>query len=406
MASEREQSDGNRAEAARPSLQPPPKPNRPPVPVSLIRGAPAPPAVAEEETTVRVLLGETVGAGLPVASSSAPVHPVPPPLPSVSRPSNQTPVALEMAKRGAATLRRFLGERYARIGAGIFGVGVLVGVVGAVTVMKNRADPVVEAIVPGALAAVAPKLATLAAPRVPALELVRERDIPTEAKAEREAEKPALESMKLPVSGSSAPSCKQLLGKSLAERHDPKRALRETRLGNRALVLGNVAEAEAAFCKALFWDRSNVERHVNLARLFLLRRDWVKAAEYGESALELDPKNGPALGVVGDAWAALNKTKEARAAWLSAEKKPKASPSELRLIVRRNMALAKRVERLRDYSFAERFYRRVLLLEPEHADAMRGIARCLLRVGDQRAAEIWARRAEAPKRSAAASRPG
>ena len=78
-----------------------------------------------------------------------------------------------------------------------------------------------------------------------------------------------------------------------------------------------------------------------------------------------------------------------------AERKPKASTSELRLIVRRNMALAKKVERLQDFSLAERFYRRVLLVEPEHAGAMKGIAGCLLRVGDPRAAEIWARRAGA-----------
>jgi hypothetical protein len=64
------------------------------------------------------------------------------------------------------------------------------------------------------------------------------------------------------------------------------------------------------------------------------------------------------------------------------------------------MALAKRVERLQDFSLAERFYRRVLLLEPEHAGAMRGIASCLLRVGDLRAAEDWTRRAEAPKMAA------
>ncbi|HVR20709.1 MAG TPA: hypothetical protein VMS65_13460 [Polyangiaceae bacterium] len=369
--------------------------------------------LADEDPTVRVWLEKAAVTGLAaqvtlpasaptsdeVASSSAPVHrPVPPPLPSASTLGGHTPpMALEIPKGEVPTWRRLLGERYVRIGVGIFAAGALVGVVGTATVMKHGAAPVVEATGLAALAVEAPKPAALAAPKLPALEPARKPDAPAKAKAESvasgEAQKPALES--LPVSGSTAPSCRELLGKSLAERHDPKRALRETRLGNRALVRGNLAEAQAAFCKALFWDRTNIERHINLGRLFLVRRDWAKAAVHGQSALALDPESRPALGLVGDAWAALDKTKEAREAWLLAEKKPNASASELRLIVRRNMALAKRVERLQDFSLAERFYRRVLLIEPEHAGAMKGVASCLLRFGDERAAKIWARRADA-----------
>src|SRR5688572_30369337 len=100
MASDHGQSDRKRGAAERRSLQPPPKPNR----------TRPTPAVADEDQTIRLSLGETAGAGPlvqspqpplqteraqgpdPVASSSAPVHlPVPPPLPSASRPSNQTP---------------------------------------------------------------------------------------------------------------------------------------------------------------------------------------------------------------------------------------------------------------------------------------------------------------------------
>jgi len=367
----------------------------------------AAPALADEDPTVRVLLRETAGTGLPAGAPAEPpplpLLPALPPPPSAPGASAQTrAVALEIPKRLAATLRRLLGERYAQIGIGIFAVGVLVGVAGAVTVMKTGAPPVLVA--RAAPAAVSPKLAALALPQLPAIELARQPDIWAEAKAEHvaagEAPKTAVDSIEPPVSSSKAPSCRELLGKSLAERHDPKRALRETRLGNRALVRGDVPEAQAAFCKALFWDRRNIERHVNLGRLFLVRRDWAKAAELGQSALELDAENRSALGLMGDAWAALNKTKEARRVWLLAEGKPKASASELRLIVRRNMALGQRVERLRDFGLAERFYRRALLLEPEHAGAMRGLAGCLHRVGDHRAADVWARRAEAPKRSA------
>ena len=77
----------------------------------------AAPALADEEPTVRVLLRETAGTGLPA--------PAPPP-PSASSANAQTPTVLEIPKRHAATLRRLLGERYAQIGIVIFAVGVLV----------------------------------------------------------------------------------------------------------------------------------------------------------------------------------------------------------------------------------------------------------------------------------------
>jgi tetratricopeptide (TPR) repeat protein len=160
-----------------------------------------------------------------------------------------------------------------------------------------------------------------------------------------------------------------------------------------------VPEAQAAYCKAFAWDRKNIDRHINLGRFFLFRRDWEKAAEFGQSALELDPKNRRALGVVGDAWAALDKPDEARSAWLAAERKSNASQRELSLMVRRNFALAKRVEKLKDFSLAERLYRRVLLLDAKHTGAMKGIASCLLKVGDYQGAEAWARRADMLKRN-------
>jgi tetratricopeptide (TPR) repeat protein len=185
-----------------------------------------------------------------------------------------------------------------------------------------------------------------------------------------------------------------LTGFSRPKSANAKAADRETRVANRQLMLGNVASAQEAYCRALAWDRSNIHRRVNLARLFLVRRDWKQAAKYGESALELNSKSRAALAVVGDAWAALGKTEEARKVWLAAEGNPKASLRQSDLIVRRNMALARRVERLNDLLLAERLYRRVLLLQPEHAGATKGIARCLLKAGGYQAAEAWARRAD------------
>lgn len=348
---------------------------------------------------------------------SAPVPvPVLPPLPSAPKASERTPiVAIEIPSTPVLAGRGAPGGRYAKIGAALFGAGVLVGVLGAVGVLGRRAPGALEAAAPAVSVAETTKAAAFTAARIPAIDPVPQHSKPAEARvassdpAKAASSDPAKAEQlpaELPVSGSTAPTCRQLLGKSLAERNDPKRANTQTALANRELVRGNVDQAQAGYCLALAWDRSNIDRRLNLARLYLLRRDWAKAAEYGQKALEIDPQSRRALGVVGDAWAALHKTKEARAAWLSAERKPKATPSEIGLIVRRNLALAKRVERLRDFSLAERLYRRVLLLDSEHAGAMNGIAGCLLRVGDRVAADAWARKARELKRTATRSRSG
>ena len=100
------------------------------------------------------------------------------------------------------------------------------------------------------------------------------------------------------------------------------------------------------------------------------------------------------LVALGDAWAALHKTEAARAAWLAAQHKPNPSAHELRVIVRRDLALGNRMERLRDFSLAERYYRRALLMDPTNTRAMLGIANCLLRAGDQRTANAWSRKAK------------
>jgi tetratricopeptide (TPR) repeat protein len=397
----------------------------------------------EDETTVRIPLAEAVEAALslsrPEAAEPTPLTPEPvaeavssptaaavsdvtasrwdpalappPPLRNSSGATNGTPPSLTIPDvRHAAAARK----RYTTLGIGLFAVGVLVGVVGAAAVMKSRAapphettasraaGPAREGAAARALVPEAAKPAAVTAPELPPRERAPKAAQPVEAKAESAAlagtKQPARGPSDLPISSFRAPSCQELLRDTPVKRPNAKAALRETRLANRQLMLGNVPIAHAAYCNAFTLDRSNVDRHVNLARLYLLRRDWEKAAEYGQSALALDPKSRSALAVVGDAWAALRKLDEARTAWLAAENKPQASPRELRLIAKRNVALAARVARLNDFSLAERLYRRALLIEPENAEAMKGIAACLLKAGDYRAAEAWARRAGQLKR--------
>lgn len=405
---------------ARRSLRPPPKPNRPP-PVAVpadddptarvwLREATATPRVDEDvserliptlrpgapdqpqlSTPIEVAAPSTPGTG------SAPVH-LPVPVLEAARASST--VALEMPNREAVArsvpggLPARLGGPRAKLG-GVFAAGVFVGIVAAVTVMNSRHDLPHTTERAAAPVNDTPKHATAATPHDVVSAGAAKPQHPT--KTEAENSRPAMfeelgpSAALPPVSGATVPSCREMLGKRLVERHDPRAALRETRLGKRELVRGNVSEAQAAYCLAHAWDRSNIDRRVDLARLFLVRRDWEKAAEYGQSALKLDPNSRRALGIVGDAWAALHKTEEARRALLASELQTNASP---RLIVRRDLALAKRVERLRDFTLAERLYRRVLLFDPGHTGAMKGIANCLRRIGDQRAAEAWTLRAE------------
>jgi len=443
MASELDP-DGNQAPPRLSSLRPPPKPVRPRAPVVL----------EEDGPTTRMSLAETVdavrrateaaastsvpgpvGAGstsapAPVgaASTSAPAPvAVPPPLPASADARVQTAaLSLEAPYNPAPAGHAAPRERLAKIALAIFALGVLVGVGGSALVMTNRTPRATEVPAPRLLDAAAPpasaphdppkppSLATRAvagkgliagdglATKAPAVEPSGRRAAAAKAEeknpAVAETQEPTRETSPLPVPSSDAQSCQELTGDSRPKSASAKSADRETRVANRQLMLGNVEKAQIAYCKALAWDRSNIDRRVNLARLFLVRRDWKKAAEYGLSALELDAKNRAALAVVGDAWAALGKTEKARAAWLAAEGKTNASVRQLDLIVRRNMALAKRVEHLKDLLLAERLYRRVLLLQPEHVGATKGIASCLLKAGNYQAAEAWARRAEVVER--------
>jgi tetratricopeptide (TPR) repeat protein len=337
----------------------------------------------------------------------------------------QTPAGgLEIWKTRALGQLRLPGGRYAKLGAALFGAGVLVGVVGAAVVLGGRDDAPVAASAPASLSSSAPKATDPAPPPAPSSGPPARRVPPAArgpeplAKKREEADKqaasgltqfaraPLADPTKLPISTHTAPTCRQLLGKSISERRDPKRATAQTVLANRALVRGNVKEAHAAYCLAWAWDRSNADRRLNLATLYLVRRDWAKAAELGQSAVELDPESRRALTVVGDAWAALHETDKARAALLAAERKQDVSERELALMGKRDLALAKSVERKRDFLLAERLYRRVLLFAPDHVGAMRGVAGCLLKLGDARAAAAWAREAQALARSGVAQRSG
>jgi tetratricopeptide (TPR) repeat protein len=198
----------------------------------------------------------------------------------------------------------------------------------------------------------------------------------------------------VPVSSAAVPSCKEMLGAGFVEKTDPKAALAETQIANRELVRGNTDASHASFCKAALWDGTKVERWLNLAQMFLIRRDAEKAVETVERALELDPKSARALEILGDAWARLGDLQKARRAYLDAERRAEPDEDARKWLVRRDLDEAERSAKARDFVRAERLFRRVVVFDSEHAGAALGVAACLRKLGDQRGAEAWERRAE------------
>jgi len=185
-----------------------------------------------------------------------------------------------------------------------------------------------------------------------------------------------------------------MLGDAFVEKADPNAALAETQVGNRELVRGKMDASQAAFCKAALWDGAKVERWLNLAQIFLIRRDGNKAVESSGHALELDPKNARALEIQGDAFARLGKLKEARMAYLAAEARPEPEEDALKWLVRRDLDEANRSLKSRDFVRAERLFRRVVVFDSQHAGAALGVATSLRRQNDQKAADEWERHAE------------
>jgi tetratricopeptide (TPR) repeat protein len=198
----------------------------------------------------------------------------------------------------------------------------------------------------------------------------------------------------VPTSTRTVPGCREMLGDDFVEKADPNAALAETQVGNRELVRGKVDASQAAFCKAALWDSAKVERWLNLAQIFLIRGDGNQAVESSGRALELDPKNARALELQGDAFARLGKLKEARIAYLAAEARPGSDEDALKWLVRRDLDEASRSLKAREFVRAERLFRRVVAFDPAHAAAAIGVATCLRKQNDRKAADEWERHAE------------
>jgi cytochrome c-type biogenesis protein CcmH/NrfG/DNA-binding NarL/FixJ family response regulator len=195
-------------------------------------------------------------------------------------------------------------------------------------------------------------------------------------------------------SGTVAPTCATLLDPlNLDEGNFPGAAYEQQAAGSKALVQGKVDDAQVAYCKAVRWDAKNPQAHIDLAQLFLIRKDGAATAEEARNAIELDPNSGRAQSLLGDGLVRIGDHDGAKQAWLlAAGIDPKDTP-KLKALINRNLHEAEASLKKRDVSRAERFFRRAIVMEPDSLEASRGLAAVLNQLGDGHAAVRWVQRA-------------
>ncbi|MBN1607152.1 MAG: tetratricopeptide repeat protein [Polyangiaceae bacterium] len=195
-----------------------------------------------------------------------------------------------------------------------------------------------------------------------------------------------------PADNPAAPSCDELL-KGAAPVQGPSAALSYQLMlqGRRALVRGDVNAAQRAYCSSLRFDPGNAAAQAEFARLLLIRRDGNAGLRQVETALELDPGSRVLKGLLGDALARLGRYEEARRAWHEEAQLAVDSEGAGRALL---LSLARAARRHRGHHAwgeAERFFRRVAVLEPGNVDAALGIAQALLSLSVNEEARAWAR---------------
>lgn len=248
----------------------------------------------------------------------------------------------------------------------------------------SSASPTISA---GPRAAAAPPPAS--APKEPAVTPGPAASVAAPAAADVAANVPLVDE-----SGTRAPRCEDLLeGLQLPDGDFPGAAYEQQRLAERALVRGNVDEAQRCYCKALRWGRSSVTRHIDLAQLMLIRRDGASAAEWAKRALELSPGNTKAYGLLGDGLARTGDVRGATQAWFAAIGAVDPSPQQKQEFIQSSMQEAGLSAYKRDWPRAERFYRRAIFVDPENLKAALGLAASLLKLNEPKPSLLWAQRA-------------
>ncbi len=233
-----------------------------------------------------------------------------------------------------------------------------------------------------------------------------EQATPRAQSAESASSAPAGTNVGVDESGSSAPSCEDILaGVKVKTGEYPGLAYGQVREAKRALIRGDLDAAERALCKAVLWNRSNPALPLELAQLMLLRRDGAQAVAWAEKGLSLDPASARGQGILGDGLARVGDYEAAKRAWLSSlHAEPSSDPERLEALSgSSSLREARAAMQRRDYARAERFFRRAVVLDGDNVAASNGLAEALLKRGDTSAALRWANRslAVAPRDASA-----
>jgi DNA-binding response OmpR family regulator/tetratricopeptide (TPR) repeat protein len=191
-----------------------------------------------------------------------------------------------------------------------------------------------------------------------------------------------------------APTCAKLLATTEPPPGVyPGAAFAQLRAARKALVRGDLEETQRAYCRAIRFDASNLQAHVELARVLLMRRDGRSAAEAARSALKLAPEDRGALLSFADALSMTGKFDDARDPLMRGSGLSLNDESGRASLAKTVLALADKAQRRQDYYAQERFARRAHVLAPDEARGAAGVATALIKLDKGESAAIWARRA-------------
>ena len=366
------------------------------------------PAVTNVMSTIDVALNMADSEKAPIAPSIPTPHSPslpPPPQPSLA-PATDELSGAEMAAPRPSPAPRLSARK--RLGITKPMAGVLLGLACAQGLLaawflgslskKSHADAAPSASVAALAAAPAKAPAAETAAQAPATPASAAAAAPATS-AEKAAMPPPPEAVrKAPLgkdeSGTVAPTCAALLDPlNLDQGNFPGAAYEQQVAGSKALVQGKVDDAQIAYCKAVRWDSKNPQSHIDLAQLFLIRKDGAAAAEEARNAIELDPNSSRAQSLLGDGLVRIGDHEGAKQAWLLAAGVDAKDAAKFKALLTRNLHEAEASLKKKDVSRAERFFRRAIVLEPDSLEASRGLAAVLNQLGDGHAAVRWVQRA-------------
>lgn len=193
------------------------------------------------------------------------------------------------------------------------------------------------------------------------------------------------------------PDCDELVGPSwsLLNGDQPTRASTEVFTGRRALMVGKIDEAQVSFCRATVFDPNNVHAFMSLVKVFLMKRDPMKAKQWAERAVKHHTEEPEMKRLHADALARLGETDEAVSIWLSSLEVDPNDTATVRGLAYTYATGGERAIAGADYAQADRLLRRAALLDPSNAKASSGLSRILLLQGEAKAALAWAKRSVA-----------